>query len=93
MIVGKPDNLTTERTQDGQGTVVSVAIFRTIDSGSTTFSVLIPRVNLSAGERIVISTEGITATHRFSVVLAFNHGQLDAYTVTPLHGTADIVAF
>jgi len=75
------------------GTVVSVTIFVTVDSGSTSFSVLIPRVNETAGQRTVIDTEGITTTHRFSVVAAFDHGQLDAYTVTPLHGTADIVAF
>ncbi|HWH12944.1 MAG TPA: hypothetical protein VG165_17620 [Solirubrobacteraceae bacterium] len=75
------------------GTVVSVPIFVTIDSGSTSFSLLIPRVNMSPGEHIAISTDGITATHRFSVVPAFDHGQLDAYAVTPMHGTADIVAF
>jgi hypothetical protein len=75
------------------GTVVSVAILMTIDTGSTSFSVLIPRVNETAGQRTVINTEGITTTHRFSVIPALDQGQLDAYTVVPLHGTADIVAF
>jgi len=75
------------------GTVVSVPIFVTIDSGSTSFSVLIPRVNTAPGEHVAIKTEGITTTHRFSLVPAFDHGQLDGYTVTRLHGTADIVAF
>jgi hypothetical protein len=75
------------------GTVVSVTILLTVDSGSTSFSVLIPRVNETPGQRTAINTEGITTTHRFSVIPAFDQGQLDAYTVTPLHGTADIVVF
>jgi hypothetical protein len=75
------------------GTVVSVPIFVTVDSGSTSFSVLIPRVNMSPGEHVAIRTEAITTTHRFSLVPALDHGQLDGYTVTALHGTADIVDF
>src|SRR3954471_17936592 len=35
------------------GTVVSVTIARTIDSGSTTFSLLVPRVNLSPASNTV----------------------------------------
>ncbi len=75
------------------GTVVSVTIQRTIDSGSTSFSVLIPRVNLAAGESVRIRTKGIITIHRFSIVPALNHGQLDLYTVTTLRGTASHVDF
>ena len=75
------------------GTVVSVTIQRTIDSGSTSFSVLIPRVNLAAGESVRIRTKGIVTIHRFSIVPALNHGQLDLYTVTTLRGTASHVDF
>ena len=70
------------------GTVVSVTIQRTIDSGSTSFSVLIPRVNLFPKESVRIRTRGIVTIHRFSIVPAANHGQLDLYTVTKLHSTA-----
>jgi hypothetical protein len=75
------------------GTVVSVTIQRTIDSGSTSFSVLIPRINLAAGESVRIRTKGIVTIHRFSIIPAANHGQLDLYTVTKLRGTASEVAF
>jgi hypothetical protein len=82
-----------EAIETALGTVVSVTIFLTVDSGSTSFSVLIPRINATAGQRTTVNTEGITTTHHFSIVPAFDHGQLDAYTVTALHGTADIVVF
>ena len=75
------------------GTVVSVTIQGSIDSGSTTFSVLIPRSNLNGGEIGHIRTDGVMTIHRFSIVPTLNHGQLDHYTVTPLHGTARSVVF
>jgi hypothetical protein len=75
------------------GTVVSVTLTLTVDSGSTTFSVLIPKTTLQAttGSSAHIRTEGITTVHRFSLVPAFNLGQDELYTVTPLHGTASNV--
>jgi hypothetical protein len=75
------------------GTLVSVTIQRTIDSGSTSFSVLIPKVNLNAGESVRIRTRGITTLHRFSIIPAANHGQMDLYTSTKLFGTASKVNF
>lgn len=75
------------------GTLVSVTIQLTIDSGSTSFSVLIPRINLSQGETGQVRTDGILTLHRFSILPALNHGQRDLYTVTPMHGTAQNVAF
>ena len=80
-----------EAIQTALGIVVSVRIFITVDSGSTSFSVLIPRMNINKGEQAKVQTEGITTIHRFSVLPAFNHGQLDHYAVTPLYGTASIV--
>ena len=75
------------------GTVVSVTLTITVDSGSTTFSVLIPRVTLQSatGSSAHIRTDGITTVHRFSLVPAFNLGQDELYTVTPLRGTASSV--
>lgn len=75
------------------GAVVSVTIQGSIDSGSTTFSVLIPRSNLNVGEIGHLRTDGVMTIHRFSIVPALNHGQLDHYTVTPLNGTARSVVF
>jgi hypothetical protein len=74
------------------GTLVSVTIHLTVDSGSTTFTLLLPRVNLPAPPAlpaaVPVSTDGVTTLHRFSTVLALQHGQQEFYTVTPLQGTA-----
>jgi hypothetical protein len=75
------------------GTLVSVTTRRTVDTGSTTFTVLIPNVGLDPAQPAHIRTEGITTLHRFSVIPAFNHGQKDIYTVVPLSGTARFVMF
>ncbi len=68
--------------------IVSVVLRLTPDSGSTTFSLLVPRVNLPAGQPTPISTDGITAIHRFAIAPGLLQGQLDHYSVTPLTGTA-----
>ena len=70
------------------GQVVSVVLHLTPDSGSTTFSLLVPRVNLPAGHPTHISTDGITAIHRFAIGPGLLQGQLDHYSVAPLTGTA-----
>ena len=76
------------------GTVVSVTIMRTIDAGSTSFSLLVPRVNLAAPfGSTPIHTDGITTQHPFSLLPAQNRGQRDFYAVTALHGTASHVEF
>jgi hypothetical protein len=71
--------------------IVSVVLHLTPDSGSTTFSLLVPRVNLPAGQPTHISTDGITAIHRFSIAPGLLQGQLDHYSVTPLTGTASTI--
>jgi hypothetical protein len=72
------------------GRVVTVTIRQTPDSGSTSFTFLLPRVNLllEGSPRAPIETEGITTTHRLSPVYALNRGQRDVYSVMPLVGTA-----
>jgi hypothetical protein len=75
------------------GTVVSVTIQLTVDAGSSSFSMLIPRMHLRNGETGQVRTEGILTIHRFSLIPALSHGQLDLYTATPLQGTAQHVLF
>ena len=76
------------------GTLVTVTIQMTVDSGSTTFTLLVPRVNLSGpADHVHIDTEGVTTHHRFSVIPAAMHGQLDTYSVQALTGTASHVEF
>ena len=72
------------------GSIVSVTLTITVDTGSTTFSVLIPQTTLQGGigASAHIRTDGITTVHRFSPVQIFNLGQDELYTVTPLRGTA-----
>ena len=74
------------------GTLVSVTIQMVVDSGSTTFTMLLPIVNLPAPPAlpaaVPVTTDGVTTLHRFSTVLALQHGQQEFYTVTPLQGTA-----
>jgi hypothetical protein len=76
------------------GMLVSVTIALTIDSGSTTFTLMVPRVNLSAPfSTVPVRTNGITTHHAFSIIPALNQGQQDFYRVTGLHGTASQVNF
>jgi hypothetical protein len=75
------------------GTLVTVTICRTIDRGSTTFTLFVPTVNLGSSNQAPINTEGITTIHRFSIVPAFNQGQTELYAVTRLTGTASFVNF
>ncbi|MBV8521836.1 MAG: hypothetical protein JOY71_06885 [Acetobacteraceae bacterium] len=74
------------------GTVVTVTLQITVDSGSTSFSLLLPRVNLPGPPAtplaVPVVTEGITTVHHLSLVPAFQHGQQDTYMVTQLRGTA-----
>lgn len=73
---------------DDVGTVVSVTIVESIDTGSTTFSLLVPDVELPDGQpSVFICTEGITTVHRVFVAL-IGHPQAETYEVTKLDGTA-----
>jgi|1186.fasta_scaffold06563_2 hypothetical protein len=57
------------------GSWVGVTIRRTVDAGTTTFTLLNPRVNVTTGQSAYVHTIGITALHRFSLVPALNFGQ------------------
>lgn len=72
------------------GTVVSVTLVMTIDTGSTSFSLLVPDIDLPADQSSVfMHTYGITTVHRIFVAL-IGHPQSETYTVTPLNGTAAV---
>ena len=74
------------------GNLVTVFLVRTVDAGSTTFTLLIPAVNLPASNSVHIATEGITTQHKFSIV-GPHTGQREFYSVQPLQGTASFVVF
>src|SRR5215510_4206106 len=70
------------------GTVVSVTLVRTVDVGSTSFSLLVPQVVLPQPPGPVhVRTEGITTVHR-AFAATIGHAQRESYTVTTLVGTA-----
>jgi hypothetical protein len=81
------------RVEGDLGAIVSVTIVNVVDAGSTTFSLLVPQVNVPPFGSVSISTEGITTHHASSIAPALNRGQRDFYHVTPMHGTASNVAF
>lgn len=71
------------------GRIVSASIVETVDTGSTTVSLLVPNVMLpSAREASVqVHTDLITTLH-LVFVAAIGHPQHEMYTVTPLSGVA-----
>jgi hypothetical protein len=73
------------------GTLVSVSIHLTPDSGSTSFTVLIPTVGLGQSYAQPITTIGITTLHKINIVGPALLGQTELYTVHPLRGTAYFV--
>src|SRR5947209_5060451 len=75
------------------GTLVSVRIRLTPDSGSTAFSLLVPTVNLHPNQSAAIHTIGITTIHRFSLFPPLNTGQTELYSIDILNGTARQVPF
>jgi hypothetical protein len=70
------------------GTLVTVTIRPTIDTGSTSFTVVIPQVHLDQSKQDQITTFGVTTVHRLSPIPIFNQGQRELYTITELSGTA-----
>lgn len=75
------------------GTLVTVTTQMTIDTGSTSFTVLIPHVNLDSTLLATIKTEGNSTHHKFSMIPNLNRGQLDTYNYFALSGTASFVNF
>ena len=75
---------------DDLGTLVSVTIDETVDLGSTSFTLVLPNVNLpdGLGASVHIETEGITTIHRTFLAPPFGPSQRESYTVTRLRGTA-----
>ncbi len=75
---------------DDRGMVVSVTRGESVDTGSTTFSLLVPDVQLPDQQTSVfIRTKGITTVHRVFVAL-IGHPQAETYRVTALDGRAAV---
>jgi hypothetical protein len=74
------------------GKLVSVFLIRTIDGGSTSFTLIVPAVHLPASNVANITTDAVTTIHKFSIVNP-PLGQTELYTFHRLHGTARFVVF
>ena len=77
----------------GIGTLVTVLIALRPDVSSTTFTLVLPHVNLGPGNQAAIETIGITTVHDQPFVRTPPPGQTEHYGVTSLTGTAQLVAF
>lgn len=75
------------------GYMVSVTLRMTPDVGSTTLSLVLPRMRISPTSVAAVHTECITTVHSTPFAPQAVQGQLDTYTVTNLHGTAQAVAY
>ncbi|MEH1965421.1 hypothetical protein [Nostoc sp.] len=75
------------------GTLVTVTIPKTVDTVNTSFTLVLPRINLRKSNSAPVETKGITTTNYFSVNPKFNQGQRQTYTIINLTGTAQAVAF
>lgn len=75
------------------GTLVTITTAMTIDSGYTSFTVVLPQLNFGPLKEAPIKTFGVTTVHRFLAVGPPLQGQTDLYTVTELSGTETVVPF
>jgi hypothetical protein len=72
------------------GKLVSVSLRMTIDAGSTSFTLLLPKTIVAKGQGVSVSvkTFGITTIHRAAVIPILRAGQDDLYTTVALSGSA-----
>jgi hypothetical protein len=84
------DEITTLQT--GIGMLVSVVIAKTVDRGFTTFSVLLPVIQLADGQKLSFHTIGIT-TVTTTTIAGPVQGAQQTYHVSALTGTAQHVQF
>jgi hypothetical protein len=69
------------------GTIVSVTIDYTVDSGDTTFSLVVPNVAVPSSGRVQIETLGVTTKH-YVGISPVEQPQRETYAVTNLNGAA-----
>ena len=81
-----PAQITTENT--GLGTMVSVPLVLSIDTGGTRFGFFLPEVQVALGQSISVTTVGVTET--FSGPDSFPH-RATTWHCVHLHGKAEEV--
>src|SRR5262245_35784089 len=74
------------------GALVTVVIAAVPDKSTTTFSVLLPAIQSTGSKRLAFRTIGITTVTKTSII-GPPSGVQQTYKVTPLSGSARLVAF
>jgi hypothetical protein len=72
------------------GSLVTVTTKITVDTGSTSFSVLIPVVLLPDGQNQTFEAVGIQTVHKTGLVIP-SSGAREIYTICTMQGTAKVV--
>ena len=75
------------------GTLVTVTIHLTVDTGSTSLTLLVPRVNLVNNESHIKTEAIFTVHHFFASNPSLVKGQLETYQAISLHGKASLLEF
>jgi hypothetical protein len=76
------------------GTLVTVTLAAIPDQSTTTFTVVIPQVNVETGQTATVRTQGFTTVGRTSIGgPALVRGQVQTNRVVTLTGTAQAVVF
>lgn len=73
------------------GSLVTVFLVRTIDSGSTTLTVFIPGVNLATTASQPIKTIAVVTEDLFNITQLHTPRQTQLYTVLNLQGVAQFI--
>jgi len=75
------------------GTLVTVTTQQGLDTGYTSFTLVVPAVTLGQSHEASIKTFGITTVHRTSLAGPLSQAQTEESTITALEGTAEFVEF
>lgn len=75
------------------GVLVSVTLRMTVDVGSTSLSLFVPRMRIHQGTTAAVHTECVTTIHSMPFAPQAALGQIDTYHVVAVHGTAQHVFF
>lgn len=75
------------------GTIVSVTLTIRVDSGSTSFTLLVPHVNLGTNLTSHIASEGLITRHKLAPLRGLPLGQTEVYTPFCMQGTANYLSF
>ena len=76
--------------QSSLGTLVAVFLLQTVDTGSTTLTLVVPGVNLGTTTEQPIETFAVVTTNLFSILEMHTPRQTQLYQVYSLQGTAGL---